>query len=37
MTNIREVRFINKTILTKSVCDGFKTVTTPENNKKCFD
>jgi hypothetical protein len=32
MTGIREVRFINQTILTKSVCNGFKTIGT-QNNK----
>jgi hypothetical protein len=32
ITGIREVRFINQTILTKSVCNGFKPITT-QNNK----
>jgi hypothetical protein len=39
MKGIREVRFVNQTILTKSVCNGFKPITTPNNNRiiKCFD
>jgi hypothetical protein len=29
MTGIREVRFINQTMSTKSVCNSFKAITTP--------
>jgi hypothetical protein len=29
MTGIKKVRFINQTILTKSVCNDFKPITTP--------
>jgi hypothetical protein len=29
MTGIREVRFINQTKSTKSVCNSFKAITTP--------
>jgi hypothetical protein len=32
-TRISEVRFINQTTLTKSVCSGFKLITTPSLGK----
>jgi hypothetical protein len=33
MIGIREVIFINQTVLTRLVCNGFKPITTPWNNK----